>query len=462
MCFRNFPIISDVPFSASFSATLGIVGGGLAGMAAAVAALQRGMRVELFEQRKTLGGRAGSFRDPLIGRWIDHCQHVAMGCCTVLADFCRRTGVDDCFRADRQMHFIAPDGATRNFRPSGRLPAPWRLAPALLQLGFLTLGQRWGIALAMRRLERTSVDECGEETIGSWLRRSGQTEQAIERFWTPVVVGALGDTVDRASLAAARKVFADGFLASRDASTLVLPEQPLAEIFDVRVGAWLARRGVAIHRGTPVRRIDGDAGRAEAIVLADGSRRRFDRVVLAVPWGRVRSLLPEAMLAAMPALRGVERIEPAGITAVHLWFDRPITRLPHAVLVGLVGQWVFQDPAPQPDGGASSLLLHHYQVVISASHALPGCDRNSLLASVLRELQSVWRAAREARLVRWRIVNQRSAVFSMRPGVEQHRPDQRTPIANLALAGDWTSTGWPATMEGAIRSGYLAAAAVDA
>jgi len=433
--------------------SVAVVGGGWAGLAAAVAASEHGLHVELFERRKQLGGRAGSFYDPKIGGLVDDCQHVSMGCCTNLADLCRRTGVADCFQRYRTPHFFGPQGTRHDFTPSRWLPAPLHLAPALLRLGYLSVGERWAVGRAMRRLARADAGNTGpEETIGDWLRRQGQSQRAIEYFWSVILVGALSEPLDCISLSAARKVFVDGFLAARTAYELEVPKVPLAEII-ARVAGWLAERGVALHPGTAVRQIDGDAGRVTGVVLDNGGRRAFDFVVVTVPWHRVRSLFSQPMLAAMPALEGVAEIRPAPITAVHLWFDRPITRLPHAVLVGRLAQWVFSYEC-------DNRQAHYCQVVISASHELAGRSREDVVAEVRRDLEAIWPQAREARLLHWRLVTQPAAVFSCRPGLERLRPAQQTPIENLMLAGDWTATGWPATMEGAVRSGYLAVEAV--
>jgi len=309
-----------------------------------------------------------------------------------------------------------------------------------------------------------------EQTIGQWLRQHGQSEQAIERFWSVVLVSALSETVDRASLAAAGKVFVDGFLASRRAYELLVPRVPLSDLFDRRVGAWLSEHGVTVYRETRVGQIDGDWQRASALVLADGTRRPFDFVIVAVPWRQVRSLFPEPMLAAMPMVSGAQDLPPAPITAIHLWFDRPITPLPHAVLVGRTSQWVFDKSvgrisnAPQPGPFEKrpydSRSAHYCQVVISASHELVNRSRQQIIAEVREDLESIWPAARGAELLHWRVITHHSAVFAMRPGVDRLRAPQQTRIVNLLLAGDWTATGWPATMEGAVRSGYLAAEAI--
>lgn len=429
-----------------------IVGGGLAGLAAAVAAAERGMRVELFERSRVLGGRAGSFFDVKTGVWIDHCQHVALGCCTDFLDFCRRTGVDDCFERTSTMHFVGPDGRRHDFVPSRWLPAPLRLLPGLMNQKYLA-GERWGIVRTLRRLVRATPEaDADRETIGAWLRHQGQSDRAIERFWSVVLVSALCETVDRASLAAARMVFRNAFFGPRGASDLLVPRLPLREIFHERVGRRLADRGVQLHLATPVRRIDGDRQRARALVLADGTLRSFDAVIVAVPWWQVRRLFADDLWAALPAAANVDRIESAAITAVHLWFDRPITALRHAILVGRLSQWAFFDPTPRPS--------YYCQVVISASHRLPVRGHGELVAEVRRDLEAVWPDACSASLVHSRVDTQPAAAFSVVPGLDRFRPAQQTPIANLALAGDWTATGWPATMEGAVRSGYLAAKAV--
>jgi uncharacterized protein with NAD-binding domain and iron-sulfur cluster len=256
-------------------------------------------------------------------------------------------------------------------------------------------------------------------------------------------------------------VLVDGFLASREAHVLLLPRLPLQEWIDGRLGSWLAGRGVNIHRGTPVRQIDGDGRAVAGVLLADGRPQPFDAVIAAVPWHQVGGLLGPALSAGVPSLADVEKIEPAAITAVHLWFDRPLSPLPHAVLVDRLSQWVFADRAEsRARHGPDSQSGHHYQVVISGSHALPVCQRADILGEVRRDLEAVWPAAREAKLLNHRVIVHATAVFSSRPGVERFRPPQQTPVANLFLAGDWTATGWPGTMEGAVRSGRLAAEAM--
>ncbi len=442
--------------SHSDRATVAVVGGGLAGLSAAAAAAEHGCRVEVFEQAACLGGRAASFRDPQSGQLVDTCQHLALGCCTNLLDFCRRLGLAECLQCCRTLHFFGPDGVRSDLAAAGWLPAPLHLLPALLRQRHLAAGERCQALWALARLARPRRGESGpDETVEAWLRRHGQSPRIIARFWAPVILSALSETPERASLWAARKAFVTGLLAARAAYPLWLPRLPLQELIDRRMGAVLADRGVVMHRGTPVRQISGDGRGAAGVVLADGTRQAFDFVIATVPWGNITALLSDALRTAWPALRSVEAIRPGAITAVHLWFDRPLCDVPHAVLVDRTSQWMFADG---PVEGAEA--CRHYQVVISASHALADRDPDRILDCVRRDLEAVWPAARGLRLLHHRVITQPAAVFSVAPGLEELRPRQATPLANLFLAGDWTATRWPATMEGAVRSGRLAVEAM--
>ena len=433
--------------------SVAIVGGGLAGLAAAVALGSSGCRVQLLEARRSLGGRAASFRDPATDELVDHCQHVGMGCCTNLADFCRRTGIDEFFRRDRTLHFVGPDGRRHRFQAVRWLPAPLHLGLSFWRLKFLSPADRVRIARALWTLMRTRVaDEPGGPTIGAWLAANGQSAAAIEQFWSVILVSALGETLDRASLYSARKVLVDGFLAAREAYTLDVPQAPLGTLYGQRLLGWFAKHGVDVRVGTQVRRVSCDE--RPLVEPVDGEPLRPDFVVVAVPWSRLVDVLDSRVAATCPWLEELARLESAPITGVHLWFDRPIMDLPHAVLVGRTSQWIFNRGRREPGDGEAG---HYYQVVISASRQLARRDRDEIAAEVRDELAAIWPEVAQARLLRVRVVTQHGAVFSPRPGLEALRPAQQTSLARVFLAGDWTATAWPATMESAVRSGYLAA-----
>jgi squalene-associated FAD-dependent desaturase len=436
-----------------------IVGGGLAGLAAAASLVGRGLRITLLESRPRLGGRASSFTDPVTGEPVDNCQHVSMSCCTNLADFCRRVGAADLFRRDDELVFLSPEGRVSRLK-AGALPAPLHLAGSFLRANYLTWREKLRVAYGLARL-CSGRDEAPGEPMLDWLRRHGQTARALDRYWAPVLVSALNERLDRMDVGHARKVFLDGFLRTKDGYRLEIPLVPLGDLYGTRLESWLLQSGVTVRLTTGVRTVEGDAeGTVSGVVLRSGETVPADFVVAAVPFDRVADLLGDDLTARVPALTGLESLASSPITGVHLWFDRPVCPFDHVVTLGHTVQWVFNHTAIQGRRPGESDRGEYLQLVVSASYDLLKLDREAVRDLMLAELGEIWPGAREAKLLRWWVVTEHGATFAVRPGVDALRPPQRTPVEGLFLAGDWTSTGWPATMEGAVRSGYLAAEGV--
>ncbi|HYH65605.1 MAG TPA: hydroxysqualene dehydroxylase HpnE [Urbifossiella sp.] len=434
-----------------------VVGGGLAGLAAAVGLAPRGFRVTILEARPRLGGRAGSFTDPATGQLVDACQHVSMGCCTNFTHFCRTVGVEQFLAPQPKLTFVTPDRRRSVFK-ADPWPAPFHLGRALLGAHYLTPVEKLRVAWGLLALLRERPD--ADPPLREWLLAHRQTERTIDRFWGVVLVSALNETVDRVGLRYARKVFRDGFVRHRDGYTVHVPAVPLGRFYGPELRAWLDKHGVEVVENCGVRQLtvkEGQsppaaAGGLAGVELRDGSRREAEWFVLAAPFDRVPDLLPPA-LAADPFFAGAKALTPSPITSVHLWYDRPPLDLPHAVLVDCLGQWVFSR-------GEVSRGEHYLQVVVSAARPLKGLGRDEIQRRIAEELAHVFPTVRRATLLRAKVVTEHTATFSAVPGVDRFRPPQATPVPNLALAGDWTDTGWPATMEGAVRSGYLAAEAI--
>lgn len=431
-----------------------IVGGGLAGLAAAAGLAERGVAVSLFESRPRLGGRASSFVDRETGDVIDNCQHVSMGCCTNFDHFCRTVGIEDRLATQPELYFIGRDNVVNRFA-AGRLPAPLHLGGAFQSLSYLTRNELKQIRRGLRALCRESATAgC---SFAEWLERQNQSPAVVEKFWHVVLVSALSETPDRIDLGYARKVFVDGFLANREGWKVRIPTVPLDELYGRRMTEWFTRHNTPIHLKNGVESIEITDGRAAGVRLRDGRGIKAAHVILAVPFGVLDALLPSEF-RSNEYFAATSGLESAPISSVHLWFDRPITDLPHAVLIDRLSQWMFNRTRLQPssesrrEGGG-----YYYQVVISASRELSGRAREEVIAEVVAEMAEIWPQAGEATLLHSRLVTEHKAVFSPLPGVDDHRPSQQTPIPNLQIAGDWTATGWPATMESAVRSGCLAA-----
>jgi len=430
-----------------------VVGGGLAGLAATAALAEHGRTVTLLESRPRLGGRASSFTDRATDAPIDNCQHVSMGCCTNFDHFCRTVGIDHLLHTEEELWFIGPDGSRSRFAAAS-LPAPFHLFPALLNLKYLTSREKRQLIRGLRALVRMKNADQHQQSIGDWLIARGQSPEVIERFWLVVLVSALSESLDRISLSAARKVFADGFIANRLGWQVKIPTVPLGELYGNRLAGWYAQQGVTIKLQTGVESILLRDQRAVGVRLRDGSELEAEDVVLAIPQDRVANLIPDD--AECPAeIERANQLETAPISSVHLWFDRPVMDLPHAVLVERLSQWIFdRGQTPTPHGNE---MWQYYQVVISASRELAGRSQEEVIADVTAEIAEIWPETRQAELKHSRLVTEHKAVISMTPGSDALRPGPKCGIAHLHLAGDWTDTGWPSTMEGAVRSGYAAA-----
>jgi squalene-associated FAD-dependent desaturase len=445
-----------------------VVGGGLAGLACAAALGARGWTVTLLESRNRLGGRASSFRDAQTGEWLDNCQHVSLGCCTNFTRFCQMVGIADLFHREDELIFIGPEG-TRHVFAASSFPAPLHLAPAFARLSYLSWSDRWHLSRGLRALAGTPSERLEGLPFDRWLADQHQPPRVIELFWHVVLVSALSETVDRLDAAHARKVFVDAFLTHRAGWEVWLPTVPLERLYGGELLGWLAGHGVAVRLNAGVRTLArGQEG--VQVTLRDGTTCRASRVVLAVPSHLVPDLAPE-LAPRWSAVEGPGQIETAPISSVHLWYDREITPDRHVTFVGQTSQWLFNreriqgrpvGPEESAAGGGEERSSSGWygQVVISASHHAAARPAQETIDTVAGELARLLPGARSARLLRARMVTEHRAVIAVLPGADRHRPGVRTDVPGLYLAGDWVQTGWPSTMEGAVRSGWLAAEAV--
>jgi zeta-carotene desaturase len=427
-----------------------VVGGGLAGLAAGSALAGAGFSVTLVERRPFLGGRASSYQHPGTGEIVDNCQHVLLGCCTNLIEFYTRTGVVDQIRWYDRMTFLEPGGRASEIGPSP-LPAPLHTTPAFLRAACLNLSDKVGIARAMVTLAPSTPLDNGESFL-TWLRRHGQTDRAIDRFWKTVLVSALNEDIDKISVPYAAQVMRESFLKSAAAGRMGVPTVPLTELYN-SAGDYIQKHGGRVRF-----RISADGFRADLshVTLNLGGREEiFDYVVFALPFDGLARILPDTS-AAQPLRQSLARFETSPITGIHLWFDRQISDLEHAVLLDRTIQWMFHKSKLQQrtsNNGHGSYV----ELVVSSSKDLVEKSKQEIVDLAMRELADFFPAVREATLLKSTVIKEVHATYSPRPGVDQDRPRPETIWPRVFLAGDWTATGWPATMEGAVRSGYLAA-----
>jgi squalene-associated FAD-dependent desaturase len=467
--------------------TVAIAGGGLAGLAAACALSDAGFRVTLFERRPFLGGRASSYEHPGTGEVVDNCQHVLFRVCTNLVEFYQRIGVANQIRWFDQVNFIEPGGRISVMK-SSPLPAPLHTAPSFFGFPFLNAADKVAISRALVPLTLTTQRDTGQ-SFQQWLDAHGQTKNAIARFWYPILVSALSEELDRISISAAAQVVRES-MKSPEARQMGVPTVPLTDLYNA-AGDYIRTRGGVLHFRQPV---DGFAAESSKVhvQLRDQEERPaenstvgapflpgvgrswgFDYLILALPFDAIGRILPNTP-ESQPLREQIAHFENSPITGIHLWFDRQISDLDHAVLLDRTIQWMFHKSRLQNRGsaalkgrvsaeektGASAPEGSYIELVVSSSKTLIDKSRAEIVDLALAEVREFFPAAREANLVKSTVIKEVNATYSPRPGIDAQRPSANTPWPRVFLAGDWTATGWPATMEGAVRSGYLAAEAL--
>jgi hydroxysqualene dehydroxylase len=420
-----------------------IVGGGLAGIAAAVARADSGQRVALIEARRRLGGRATSFVDQTTGAPLDNCQHVTLGCCTHYLRLCERLGVADCFAWDDRQWWIERGGTTSLLKP-GILPAPLHYAGAFLNASFLSATEKLAIANAMRELMVVDGPAHAASTFGEYLATLDQPRGAIAKFWAPVIVSACNLPVHRVSAAPAIKVFQDGFLPSKSAGRIGLPTLPLADLYN-NVPSILSQRGGRIFMGEHAGGIT-----PTHVTTVSGTTYAAPTIICALPIEKAITLVRDHAGSPDPRLANVhEVLHFSPILGVHIETDLPILTTPHAVLVDCPTQWLFRKSG---DG-------RRFHAVISAADDWMEDTQERIVERVMSDVRACIPAARNARVTWARAVKERRATFAATPRFEAWRQSLPSPrdlaAPSVHLVGDYTNTGWPATMEGAVRSALL-------
>ena len=431
-----------------------VVGAGVAGLAAASALSYAGYTVTVLERKPFVGGRAFSYQHPALQEVVDS-QHVLLGCCTSLIHLLRRSGASERVRWYDTVNFLEPGGRLSEITPSG-LPAPLHSSFSFLKSKMLDTRDKIGIARGMADfLPGLPLND--SESVAQWLKRSAQTERAIRHFWEPVLIITLNDNFENCSLRYAAKVFRELFLKTTVGSRLGIPAVPLSELYAHASDAIVAQGGCVRERVS----VDSfeQLGSGRWLVSAGDEPFIADAVVLATSVEQTQkllALLPQAEQTDVLQSKMEHFIQSPYITT-HLWFDEEFTDLHHAALLDTKYQWMFHKSRirswPEERGS-------YMELVIGGSRELLPAGRAELVQLALDELALFFPEARKVKLVKSGVLKEARATFSVTPGLDKNRPTAVSPWNGIFLAGDWTATDWPSTMESASRSGYLAAEAV--
>jgi len=426
-----------------------VVGGGLAGLAAAIELVDAGARVTLLEARARLGDATWSTQ--LEGLQVDNGQHVFLRCCQAYRGFLRRLDVEDriALQSRLELPVLVPGGG-RAWLRRHRLPSPAHLAPSLLRYTPLSWRDRLRAARAVQRLSGLDPrDPTVDATrLGDWLAAEFGNPEPLERFFELLVRPTLNVPAREAGLGLVAFVFQRGLLEQPDAADIGWSTVPLSELHAGPAQALLRSAGARVQLRSPVDAIEyGSAGRPA--VRVQGTRLEADVVVLAAPHEETAALLPEAAGVDRAAL---QRLGRSPIVNLHVVYDRPVMAQPFVAAVGSPVEWVFDRTHSAGLAGGQYLALS-----LSAADAWMGRSRDELRCVFQPALEALFPAARHARTLQFFATCERAATFHQGPGTLALRPGPRTALPGLFLAGAWTDTGWPATMEGAVQSGVTAA-----
>ena len=438
-----------------------VLGGGLAGLSAARSLVEMGFDVTLVEKRPFLGGRAFSFYSRETGMEVDNGQHVFMGCCTYYIDFLRAINAyGDAVLQDSLRAEVVLD-SVRGTLFSSPMLGPFHLVPSFICYPHIGAGDKiralFGLLKASLTDRRKNVESLDSQTFYDWLKRQRQSENAIENLWNLIILPTLNDDVRSVNADMALMVVQQGLLKKPRDAAIGYARVGLSSIAGVPGRRFIEDNGGTVMQGKTIHSLVFDGDVVGGARLSDGTILQADAYVSALPCETLLDLLPHK-LVAHPFFEPIAGLTWAPIVNVHLWYDRKVMEDPFVAFLDSPIQWVFNRSLIQGNPNSSGQY-----VCISLSGAWEYIDqpKDELRKLFEEEMRRVFPLAHDAVVRKSLIIKQPDATFRCVPGVARHRPSQVTPIHNLFLAGDWTDTDWPSTMEGAVRSGVYSARALS-
>lgn len=441
-----------------------VIGGGFAGLSAAVALARRGFRVAVLERKPALGGRAYSFTDAETGDFIDNGQHVLMGCYAETLKFLDSIGAGSqlVFHPNLAIEMLERGGRAGILK-TARLPGPLHMTAALMRYRLLTLRERLGAMIAglrMLRMRRRERARLGQATVAALMDTLGQGERARRCFWYPLAIATLNEDPELASAALLAEVLKRAFFSRRSDSAFVYAKVGLSDLYCPGSVRIIEQGGGLVETHAAVETLEFDArGAIGGVRLRDGRRLQAANFIAAVPPAQLVRLLPEGAIVD-PFFARLGGLTSSPIICVHAWFDREITGAAFVGFVGTTTQWLFNKRRIFAEHGERA--NGYLSFVISGARKLVDSGNEELLDLVTGDLNAMISASRDARLLKALVLKEKQATMAPSPECDRLRPGLATPISNFFLAGDWIQTGLPATIESAVASGHAAAAAVAA
>jgi squalene-associated FAD-dependent desaturase len=441
-----------------------IIGGGFAGLAAAVDLAEAGRRVLLLERRSFLGGRAYSFRDKTTGDTIDNGQHLMMGCYHHTLGFLKKIGAHGKLKIQEnpKVDFLY-QGANGGIRHSSfkcpPLPAPLHLLGGLANLKTIGWNDRiraLRVGLELRRLNGKRAG-LADITVRQWLDQLGQPARIQRRFWDVMALATLNESPEVASADMFARVLDQAFLHTKGDSALVISKVGLSDLYTDDARKYIESRGGELIMNADVAKIEFSADKATGVVLRNGQPIEAETIISAVPHSALRRMLATEIVSANRSFHHLDQFSTAPIVSINLWFEKEVTDLEFAGLLDSPIEWVFNKNAIAGEPGGKR---QHLALVISGAHDAAMKTKEQLVEMATGEMARFFPAARRQQPVHAFVVREQEATISHAPGVTRLRPAQRTDFSNLFLAGDWTATGLPATIEGAVWSGQECAHAI--
>ncbi len=432
-----------------------IIGGGFAGLAAAVDLAEQGQRVLLLERRSFLGGRAYSLRDKITGDTVDNGQHLMMGCYHHTLNFLNKIGASDKlkFQPSPRVDFIHPTlGQVSFICPD--LPAPLHLLAGLSRLKTLSWADRLkalrvGLSLKFMNGSRQRLANI---SVKQWLDELGQSEQIQANFWNPMALATLNERPEIASADMFAEVIEQAFMRKKSDSTMVVSRVGLSELYTEDATKFIEAHGGEVRLNASVKNIEIENGAIKSVLLSNDERLEAVTVISSVPYFILKEMLDEVLIDEhFPA---VKNFVSAPIVSINLWYENPVTDVEFVGLLDSPIEWVFNKNAI---GGAPNSGLQHLALVISGAHEAAKMTKESLVELAVAEINKHFPNAKKQSFVHSYVIKEQHATISHTVGIAAQRPSQQTGINGFYLAGDWTATGLPATIESAVMSGQRCA-----